>query len=272
MDLALTDRVVLVTGASGGIGQALAEGFAAEGARVALLANARAGDLESWAASRPWQDRALVLAADVRSPAETDAAVEQVLARWGRVDVAVACAGIWPEAGLRLDELPVERIRDVVDVNLLGVLWTARAFMRALARTGPAPDGGGASLVLIGSTAGRFGEAGHADYAATKSALRGTMLSLKNEIVALDPAARVNLVEPGWTVTPLTRHLIEEPGAVARVSRTAPLARVGEPEDVVNAVLWLASPTAARHVTGEVVTVAGGMEGRVIREMPEESP
>jgi 3-oxoacyl-[acyl-carrier protein] reductase len=265
MDLALADKVVLVTGASGGIGRGLAAGFADEGARLVLVARTRAAALRAWIEERSWRDRAVVVEADVRSPESIAAAADAGVERWGRLDVAVTSAGVWPPEDRRLDTLPPERAREVIETNLLGTLWTARAFFSALARTGPRSDGHGASLVLIGSTAGRFGERGHADYAATKSALRGVALSLKNEIVELDPAGRVNLVEPGWTVTPMTEDQLADEAVVERVLATAPLARIGRVEDVVGAVLWLASPTAARHVTGETITVAGGMEGRRLR-------
>jgi 3-oxoacyl-[acyl-carrier protein] reductase len=150
-----------------------------------------------------------------------------------------------------------------VAVNLLGAAWTARAWMASLARHGPRADGRGAAWVAVGSTAGRFGEAGHADYAMAKAGLRGLMLSLKNEVVRLDPYARANLVSPGWTVTEMARPALDEPGAVAGVLRTMPLRQLARPEDVARVVATLLSPAASRHVSGEDITVAGGMEGRV---------
>ena len=145
-------------------------------------------------------------------PAALDEAMRAGERAFGRVDVCVANAGIWPAEALLLHELPEARIREVLEVNLLGAIWTARAFFASLARTGPRADGRGAALIFIGSTAGHFGEKGHVEYAASKAALRGLLLTLKNEIVALDPRGRVNLVEPGWTVTPM---------AADRISRAA---------------------------------------------------
>ncbi|NMC70776.1 MAG: SDR family oxidoreductase [Myxococcales bacterium] len=272
MDLQLADKVVLVTGASGGIGRAIAEAFAGEGARLALFGNTRARELEDWVRDRGLAGRASVAAVELTRPEAVEAAFDEALRRHGRLDACVACAGVWPPETGRLDELPVERVRRTIEIDLLGTVWTARAFLRVLARTGPRPDGHGASLVLIGSTAGRFGEAGHADYAAAKAALRGLALSLKNEIVALDPYARVNVVEPGWTVTAMARAALADPASVARVVRTMPLRQLGRPEDVARAVVLLASPAAARHVSGEFLTVAGGMEGRVRWEAAEVDP
>jgi len=264
MDLALADKAVFVTGASGGIGRALAEALAAEGARLLLQGGGRFDELEAWVAAQPWAERARCVRADVREPEQLAAAVEVGVTAFGRLDACVANAGVWPKPALRLDEASVERIRDAVSVNLLGSAWTARAFMGQLARVGPRADGHGAALVLIGSTAGRFGERGHAEYAMAKAGLHGLLATLKNEIVALDPYARVNLVQPGWTVTHLVREELEIPGAIAGVARTMPLRQLARAADIARAVLFLCSPAMARHVTGEVLTVAGGMEGRVV--------
>lgn len=269
MDLALADKVVWITGASGGIGRALAEAFAAEGARLALHGGRRVDELRRWVAGQEWAASALVVAADVRDEDEVRSAAEEILARFGRIDVGVANAGVWPAADLLLDEIPAERLRDVLAVNLFGALHTARAFLAALRRTGPRPDGHGAALVFTGSTAGRFGERGHADYAVAKSALVGLVQSLKNEIVRLDPYGRVNLVQPGWTVTHMARPALDDDATVRRVTRTMALRQLGRARDVARTIVWLASPAASRHTSGEVVTVAGGMEGRLLWEEAE---
>ena len=155
-------------------------------------------------------------------------------------------------------ELPLERWRSTLDANLTASFLTARGFLRQL-------DGDGA-LILVGSTAGLFGEAGHADYAASKSAiLGGLLLSLKNEVVRRNPEARVNAVAPGWTESPMTRgHVSQE--HVLRISRTMALRKVAQPDDVAAQVVALASPVISGHVSGQVVTVAGGMEGRVVHD------
>jgi len=262
VDLGLTGKVALVTGASGGIGRALAQAFADEGCRLALLGRTRLDELRAHVAAQGWGERALVLAADVRDPQALAAAAGEAVARFGRLDIAVANAGAWTPQELRLHEAPVERVREAIDVNLLGAAWTARAFFDALARSGPRPDGHGAALTFIGSTAGRFGEAGHAEYAAAKAGLVGLMLSLKNEIVSLDPFARVNIVEPGWTVTHMARPALDQPGVIARAVASMPLRQLARAVDVARAVVVLSSPVASRHVSGQRLQVAGGMEGR----------
>jgi 3-oxoacyl-[acyl-carrier protein] reductase len=262
MDLGLTGRTVFVTGASGGIGRALAEAFAREGANVALHCRTQHAALAAFVAERPWARNAHVVRADVTDPRALAAAFDDAARRFGRIDACIANAGVWPHEAVPLHRMREDRVRDVIAVNLLGAVWTARAFLEGLARSGPRADGDGASLVFIGSTAGRFGEHGHAEYAASKAGLRGLMLSLKNEIVRLDPQARVNLVEPGWTATPMTGDELEDPQLVARVLATMPLRQLARAADVAAACVWLSSPVAARHITGEVLTLAGGMEGR----------
>lgn len=262
MDLGLSDRVVVVTGASGGIGRALAEEFAEEGARLVLHGHARLAELRRWLASRKWRARAIVVGGDLGKPRTADAMFAKALAKWKRVDVCVANAGHYPTETLRIDRVDERRVRETVDANLLASAWTARAFFAALAKTGPR-DSEGASLLLIGSTAGHFGERGHFDYSIAKAGLAGLLLTLKNEIVEIDPFGRVNMIEPGWTVTHNVRASLERPGAVARVVSTMPLRQLGRAVDVAKAAAWISSPIAARHVSGQTLVIAGGMEGRI---------
>jgi 3-oxoacyl-[acyl-carrier protein] reductase len=177
--------------------------------------------------------------------------VEALFAAAAPLDLCVANAGVWPSEDVPVAELPLERWRDTIDGNLTATFLTARGFARQR----------GSALVLIGSTAGRFGEAGHADYAAAKAAIgRGLLLSLKNEMAP----ARVNVVAPGWTVSPMTEASLTDE-LVDRVTATMPLRKVARTEDIARTVAFLLSDRAAGHVTGEVVTVAGGMEGRLLR-------
>ena len=145
--------------------------------------------------------------------------------------------------------------------NLDTVFLSCRSFLRHVATT----ESG--NIVIVGSTAGLFGEAGHADYAAAKSALTGgLLLSLKNEIVRVAPTGRVNAVCPGWTRTDMTRAALDDPTLEPRITRTMALRRLGDASDVANAIVTLASDRLSRHITGQVITVAGGMEGRVLHE------
>ncbi|MHC4932447.1 MAG: SDR family NAD(P)-dependent oxidoreductase [Planctomycetota bacterium] len=272
MDLGLNGMVVLVTGASGGIGRALVSGFGAEGATLVCHTLRQEAELSRWLDAQPFRERACVVRADVRSMRDMDAVVETTLDRFGRMDICVANAGKRPPSEGRLDKVGEERIRETIDVNLLGGLWTARALFRALERAGPRPDGRGSSLLLIGSTAASFGERGYADYAAAKAGLEGLAMTLKNEIASLDPLGRVNLLEPGWTATHVPRPALEDLDALRRTVRTMPLRQIAEAEDIARAALWLSSPLAARHVSGQILRVAGGMEGRILWEPEDVDP
>jgi 3-oxoacyl-[acyl-carrier protein] reductase len=247
----LDNKRVLVTGGSGGIGAACVRLFAAEGADVVVhyhrgreRAEALAGEVG-----------ARVAGGDLTDERE----VARVFAEAGELDVCAAIAGVWPQDDTPVWELSLERWRATLDANLTATFLTARGFLAQLG------DREGA-LVLCGSTAGLVGEAGHADYAAAKAAVTGgLLLSLKNEVVRRHPRCRVNAVAPGWTESPMTRGHVD-PERVRLVSRTMALRKVAQPPDVAAQVVALASPVLSGHVTGQVVTVAGGMEGRVLHE------
>jgi 3-oxoacyl-[acyl-carrier protein] reductase len=264
MQTDLAGLAVFVTGASGGIGRAIARAFAAEGCRLALAGNTRTAELAELARNEGWDADAEFLSFDATDPGETDRAFATARERFGRIDVAVACAGHWPSANQPLHDLADERIAATIARNLLAPTYTLRAFARGLVTDGPRADRRGANAVLIGSTAARFGERGHADYALAKAGLHGLMLTLKNEWPRIDPRARVNLVEPGWTATEIPRAALADDRLVGRAVRTMALRQLASAEDVARAVVMLASPSLSRHITGQVVTVAGGMEGRTL--------
>ena len=246
---------MLVTGASGGIGSACARAFVAEGARVVVhyhrgeeRARALSGELGGTPIAR----------ADLTVEAEVERMFDEVRAALGSVDVCVAVHGVWPREDVPVWELPLERWEETLRQNLTATFLVARGFLREVERIGHG------SLVLVGSTAGVFGEAGHADYAASKSAiLDGLLLSLKNEIVRIAPLGRVNAVAPGWTESPMTRGFVDE-DRVRTLTRTMALRKVAQPEDVAAQIVALASDEISGHVSGQVIVVAGGMEGRTV--------
>jgi len=258
VETGLAGKRVLVTGGGGGIGSACVRAFAAEGAHVAVHYRTSRDSAEELAR----ETGGVALQADLTVETEVDKLFEAVERELGGLDVCAAVAGFWPREDQPAWEMALERWETTLRTNLTATFLTARGFLRVVERTGHG------SLVLVGSTAGRFGEAGHADYAAAKAGIQaGLLLSLKNEMVRIAPRGRVNAVAPGWTYSPMTRGELD-PEFVARLSRTMALQKVAVAEDVARAVVVLASDELSGHVTGELVTVAGGMEGRTIHELP----
>jgi 3-oxoacyl-[acyl-carrier protein] reductase len=251
----LADKRVLVTGASGGIGSECARAFAAEGARVVVHYHRGRERAEALAAEL---DGAVAVGADLTDETAVEYLFTRAREELGGVDVCAAVAGVWPHDDEPVWQLSLGRWDEVLRANLTATFLTARGFLREVESTGHG------NLVLVGSTAGRFGEAGHADYAAAKAAIQvGLLLSLKNEIVRIAPAGRVNAVAPGWTYSPMTRGALDD-AVVERVTRTMALRKVALAQDIARAVVVLASDELSGHITGELVTVAGGMEGRTL--------
>jgi 3-oxoacyl-[acyl-carrier protein] reductase len=253
VDTGLAGKGALVSGGSGGIGAAVCRALAAEGCRVAVhyhTGRAAAADLAA-------EVGGVALGGDLRIETDADGLVPAAVRALGRLDVCVASAGVWPSEEVPVSEMPLGRWEETLASNLRVTFLTARAFLRhtSVSRAG--------SLVLIGSTAGIFGEAGHADYAAAKGAvLHGLLLSLKNEAARL--GVRVNAVAPGWTLTPMIGTEGLDEVRLARITATMALKKIATPEDVAAQVVILASDRLSGHVTGQVVMVAGGMEGRLV--------
>ena len=255
METGLHGKGVLVTGGAGGIGTAIVRMFAAEGAKVAVHYNTSRDAAETLAA----EVGGIAIAADLRDERAADKLVPQALAGLGRLDTCIANAGKWPRPDQAVWEMPLERWNETLASNLTSTFLTARGFLKHAAVTGTG------SLVMIASTAGSFGEAGHADYAAAKGAiLSGLLLSAKNEAARIGPGVRVNVVAPGWTLTPMIGERGLSDDHFEKVTATMSLKKLGKPEDVAAQVVVLASDELSGHLSGAVVTVAGGMEGRLV--------
>ncbi|MEM1244954.1 MAG: SDR family oxidoreductase [Acidobacteriota bacterium] len=249
---------VLLTGATGGIGRETAKVLAAAGARLALQTRTQQEAALKLAEELPNGPHAVGVA-DLRSEAETQALFAAAAEKLGGLDGLVVNAGVYKPT-VPAWELELEQWRDTLAVNLEGAFLCCREFLRCL-RDRPTDR---ASIVLIGSTASVFGEAGHVDYSVSKAGLGGLLRTLKNEIGQLCALGRINLVHPGWVVTPMAEEALAEPGAVERITQTMPLRKVATPADVAGAILYFLSPTLSGHVSGSELTVAGGMEGRVL--------
>lgn len=269
MNTGLAGRVVIVTGASGGIGSGIAQAFAAEGARVVLHYH-RGRERVLRLQATLGASETLVVRADLCREVEVARMFDQVRKRFGRVDTLVANAGAWETRDTPLHQMSLKQWRKTQDGVLTTTFLSVRGFLRLVEQQGQG------NIVLIASTAAVFGEAGHADYAAAKAAIAyGLTRSLKNEIARVAPhtasycGGRVNCICPGWTVVPRLARKLSDPAMVRKAMTTMALPQLARPEDIAHAAVFLASDKLARHVTGQVLPIAGGMEGRCLWS-PEE--
>jgi 3-oxoacyl-[acyl-carrier protein] reductase len=255
MDMGLDGSRVLVTGGAGGIGAAISRAFADEGAVVAVHYHNSA----EAAIGLARELGGVAVKADLTIPSEVDRMFGYVIDELGGLDVCVANAGKYPGSDQPIWEISPARWRQTIDANLTTTFLTARGFLQHASTTGKG------SLVMTGSTAGSFGEAGSSDYAAAKGAINsGLLFSLKNEAARIGDGVRVNAVAPGWTITPKREEAGVDPEHIARATSTMARKALATPHDVASQVVVLASHTASAHITGQLVTVAGGMEGRLV--------
>ena len=243
-------KTALVTGAGSGIGRATAILFAAEGARV-VAADVRAQGIdETVAMITAAGGTALAVVADVVHAAQVDAAVAAAVDTYGRLDCAVNCAGIRGET-TPLADYTDEMWAQVLAVNLTGVFNSMRAEVRAMLRTG------GGAIVNVASAAAVEPTPGLAAYVASKSAVVGITRTTAGEYAAA--GIRVNAVLPGRTATPmLMEYFSREAGLEERAIAGTPMRRLGRPEEVAEANVWLCSDRAS-NITAVSLLVDGGM-------------
>jgi 3-oxoacyl-[acyl-carrier protein] reductase len=245
--LSLVGRRAIVTGASRGIGAATAELLAAAGADVVVGYRTRVDDaLRVVDRCRARGVRSFQHSADLSTFEGNLSLFDFAAEQFGGVDIFVGNSGVWPAEPVPVATLGDERWRDTLALNLDGIFHGCRLAAQRLS------DGG--RIVLVSSTAGQRGEAGHADYAATKGAVIAFVKSLAVELAARD--ITVNTVAPGWVDTEAVVRPFAGEGR-ARIEAAIPLGRVASPADIAGPILFLCS-TLARHVTGEVLNVNGG--------------
>lgn len=255
LDTGLKDKVVIVTGAGAGIGFATAQAFAAQQCRVAAwdVSDTNAAQVEAGlkeAGGDAWFQKV-----DVSNSAAVNAAVEALVAKWGRIDVLVNNAGIvrdgqlvkWKDnslAGMMSDET----FDQVIGVNLKGPFLCTRAVVPHMIRAG------GGAVLNASSVVGLYGNFGQTNYVATKAGVIGMTRTWARELAKFK--IRVNAVAPGFIATEILKAMPAKvlEGMIAKT----PLGRMGEPADIANAYVWLASDLAT-FVTGTVISVDGGI-------------
>lgn len=254
---------VLITGAAGGIGLTLAKSFLERGARVSLHFNKNSETLKPLLES--YGDRCFTLSVDGSDEKAVENGVELSCQRFGLINVCIVNHATFFSDDIPIWDMSFDQWKRTLDVNLSSYFLYARQWCRQLKSLQSADDENlNANIIFIGSTAGLFGEANHIDYATSKGALQsGFIRSLKNEIVLINPTARCNIVAPGWTKTPMAEASFAE-GKHLKALRTTPLRKVATTEDVAEACLFFASNRTAGHITGQVLMIHGGMEGRLL--------
>ena len=246
----LSGKIALVTGGSRGIGAATAIMLARAGADVAFTYRSRKDDAGRigqaiGAFGRRWT----AIMGALEHQADCERMVREAVDAFGRLDLFVANAGIWPPEDVPVAEMDDERWRRTLQVNLDAVFFQTRTALKLMRR--------GGRIVIVSSTAGQRGEAYHADYAATKGAIIAFVKSVGVE--AITDGIHVNCVAPGWVDTEMCEPPFQREGGKGKreIEAGIPLGRVATPEDIAGPIVFLCSELAD-SVVGEVVNVNGG--------------
>ncbi|HLB08878.1 MAG TPA: SDR family oxidoreductase [Gemmatimonadaceae bacterium] len=243
----LKGKRALVTGGSRGIGAATALLLAECGADVGIGYRNREKDAEDVVRRiAAYGVRGFAHASDLSAPGGTESLFARAAREFGGLDLFVGNAGIWPFDDVPLGEMTDERWHGTMRANMDSMFTTSRAAIRAISDHG--------HIVLVSSTAGQRGEAGHADYAASRGAMISFVKSVAVELAPRD--ITFNSVAPGWVDTEMAAASLVGEGR-AKVEATIPLGRVASARDIAGPIVFLCSDLA-RHITGEILNVNGG--------------
>lgn len=244
----MKDQVILITGALAGIGRATALAAASEGYKIVVSGRKSQTGMALEAELRALGVDAQFVKADVRDESEVQALIEETVARFGRIDVAVNNAGTEGNPAPIIEQTP-EAYTETFETNVLGVLLCMKQELRVMQ-----PQGFG-SIVNISSTMGSRGVANASLYVASKHAVEG--LTKSGALEAAPFAVRVNAVAPGPVETAMLDRFTGSPDRKAGLLASIPLRRAGKPEELADAILFLASDKAS-FVTGQIISVNGG--------------
>ena len=258
---------VFVTGAAGGIGSQTVREFLNQDCKVT------AHDLRP-ITSIPTSPKLFTVQGDISSEESIKSCISKAKAHHGPINILIANAGITDESNsYPIWQLPLDLWEKTYNTNIRGTFLTIKHFLLS-AEESQKTSGvelENLAIVVTGSECGKFGQAGHTEYASGKAGLQyGLVRGVKNEIVRLNSRARINAVAPGWVDTALIEGRLDDPQEMwTEAQATVPLRKIAQPDDVARAMAFLASHKAAGHITGECLSVDGGMEGRVVWKADE---
>ena len=243
----LTNKVVVITGGSRGIGRAAAVLMSRAGADIVFdyHSNRKAAE-EVLGEIKQHGRRGIGIAGNIAEDSHCKNLVDTAFQEFGKIDVLVNNAGIWTYAPI--DEMKEDIYRETIEINLSGLIYTTRYVVQLMKKQGYG------RIINISSTAGQRGEAFHSHYAATKGAIISLTKSWSSELA---PTIRVNCVAPGWVDTDMSAGPLSDPEDYKKIVSLIPLRRVGTAEEIAGPILFLASDLS-NFITGEILNVNGG--------------
>ena len=247
-NLALTDRVALVTGGSRGIGRAVVALLASCGAHVAVnYVRDESAATATVKMARAHGIKALAIQANVARVDEAERLIQQTIEHFGKIDFLICNAGIWE--GDAVESISEELWDKTLDINLKGTWSVCRAAVPWMKKQQYG------RIVIVSSTAGQRGEANVSNYAAAKGGQISFTKSLGPELAGF--GINVNCVAPGWVETEMTKDVVDDKARLASINKSIPVGRMATPEEIAGPVVFLCT-SWADHITGEVLNVNGG--------------
>jgi 3-oxoacyl-[acyl-carrier protein] reductase len=244
----LQDRIAIVTGGASGIGKVTAKKFAAEGAKVIIWDIDQTGGEATAEELRKAGSEVVFMKVNTAQFEEVEKAAKQIAEKWGRIDILINNAGITRDASLK--KMTSEQWQQVMDVNLTGVFNCTKVM------SGYMVDQGWGRIISASSVVGLYGNFGQTNYVAAKAGVIGMTKVWARELGRKGVTA--NAVAPGFIATEMTKKIPDD--VLKQIEAKIPVGRMGDPEDIANAYVFLASEEA-RYVNGAVISVDGGMVG-----------